>query len=447
MPEQSKLQDPSLPASTKEEQDRLQECKSKLVRIFGPTMFLTIISGGMLVTPRLSLGQKIMPDQVELTAFLARLASAGALFEFFANPIFGKLADRYGRRSVIAIPNFAVALCRALLFCFPDKKWPLIVEQSVCTPLVTSLFTVHRAALSDCLEGKDVAAATAKIGMFIGLSIVAGPLIAKAVMSRADPRYCYLISVGLASSSGLWLLTQFQETLPAEKRKPLVLNDMQPLSFFQLLRQGPLRKLLLIIGMQTVPEDRNMQNTVLSYLQHDLGWDWSRINNFIGLLGVSLILSGSAVGSLIARMGLRRFTTFSNACNIGTFAAFAHLPPLGLILSSDSAMYLGLALSSFGGRKRDAAETLIMHLGAKQNLGNGFIMGAMMNWRAVINVLAPILLARVYARRAGRGVFVAAACFVALAEVMLRALSDEELGLDAAGQLKEGGDASDAKKQ
>ena len=38
------------------------------------------------------------------------------------------------------------------------------------------------------------------------------------------------------SVQGVHLLANYKETLPKEERKPLVMNDMQPLSFLQLFQ-------------------------------------------------------------------------------------------------------------------------------------------------------------------------------------------------------------------
>lgn len=78
------------------------------------------------------------------------------------------------------------------------------MEQLVTTPFITSFFTTWRASLSDNLEGAAFARTNAKIGVCAGLAIVAGPLMSKAIMSRADPKYvvvvlfvlCPMVSVG-----------------------------------------------------------------------------------------------------------------------------------------------------------------------------------------------------------------------------------------------------------
>lgn len=48
-------------------------------------------------------------------------------------------------------------ICRFLLFSNPGKLWPLLLEQILTIPLVTSFFTVYRAAISDELDGPNYA--------------------------------------------------------------------------------------------------------------------------------------------------------------------------------------------------------------------------------------------------------------------------------------------------
>merc|ERR1719282_1129000 len=132
---------------------------------------------------------KQFEDITSLSLFLTRLSSVGAAFEFLANPIAGKLSDAYGRQKILPIGNIAVIIVRLLLFFNPDKKWPLILEQSVSVPLVTTYFSAYRAALADKVEGATYAKANAEISTYIGVSVIVGPLLAEAIMRRAHPKY------------------------------------------------------------------------------------------------------------------------------------------------------------------------------------------------------------------------------------------------------------------
>lgn len=197
----------------------------------------------------------IFKSPVALASFLGRLASCSALAEFLLNPIFGKLSDTYGRKTILPLGHLSLLVCRFLMFLRPEAMWPLITEQIVTVPFITSFFTTWRASLSDELEGTEFAQAAAKVGVAAGVGLVSGPLVAKFLMNRYDTKWCYLASCGMAATALHQILTQFQETLPVSQRKPLVLRDMQPLSFLTVMHTSPtLWKLMCTTGLQTMTE-------------------------------------------------------------------------------------------------------------------------------------------------------------------------------------------------
>jgi hypothetical protein len=86
----------------------------------------------------------------------------------------------------------------------------------------------------------------------------------------------------------------------------------------------------------------------------------------------------------------------------------------------------GLLFAIPGARKRDVVEALVMKIGAAEGFGKGFISGSLMNWRAVINVVGPMLFGTVYNwghRNNYPGfVFLVASLTVVAAEVTLQTL-------------------------
>merc|ERR1712048_354404 len=148
-------------------------------------------------------------------------------------------------------------------------------------------------------------------------------------------------------------------------------------------------------------------------------------------------------------MGLITFTTFSNACNILWLMCTARTPPFN-VLPVTASMYLGIIFGAPGGRKRDAAESLIMKIGNQEGFGNGFISSSMMNFRALINIAGPILFGSLYAWGSKRNwptlAFLVGALTIMISEASLRTLTKDELGLDENGQLKaSGSDTPDSK--
>ena len=91
-----------------------------------------------------------------------------------------------------------------------------------------------------------------------------------------------------------------------------------------------------------------------------------------------------------------------------------------------------------GGRKRDAVEALIMKHGSDAGLGKGFVSGSLMNFRSIVNIVAPAFFASMYqlgVRRKTPGfVFFTGALSVVAAECVWRSMTNVELGLDEEGR-------------
>jgi MFS family permease len=207
------------------------------------------------------------------------------------------------------------------------------MEQAITIPLITSFFTTWRASLSDCLEGSSYAKCNALIGAAAGLGIITGPAVSSLIMNFADPRYCFLASSFFSATCFCHLVTNFKETLPEDQRKPLVLSDMQPLSFLQLMRTDTnLNKLMWITGLQTTSEGRNVNDIFAIYMQEDLGWSFNQINTWVGALGVALVVSGVNAKRMVEKLGMKTFTTFSNLSNAISFFSYSFVPPFSYML-------------------------------------------------------------------------------------------------------------------
>ena len=279
----------------------------KMISVIAPCVALTVCSGSMMFSARAKAASLLFKNPMALASFLGRLASVSALTEFLLNPIFGKLSDTYGRKPIMPLGHLSLLVCRAIMFVRPHSLWPLILEQIVTVPFITSFFTTWRASLSDELQGSDFAQASAKVGVAAGVGLVCGPLLAKMLMNRYETKWVYLASCGMAGIALHQIQTNFQETLPTKERKKLNFLDMQPLSFMQVMAKSTtLFRLMCVTGLQTITEGRNVNNIWGVYMQNDLQWNWDQINNFIGALGLSLIISGVTVKSMLQTMGTKK---------------------------------------------------------------------------------------------------------------------------------------------
>ena len=197
---------------------------------------------------------------------------------------------------------------------------------------------------------------------------------------------------------------------------------------------------MCITATQTVTELRNVNQLFSVYMEKNLQWSWDQINNFTAAFGLSLIVSGAAVKKMIGAMGMGWFTTFSNTSNALSYLIFSGMGPFSFLMEAYSVrMWTGLLSAACGGRKRDAVEALIMKHGAEAGLGRGFVSGSLMNFRAIVNMVSPILFSRIYGFGLKRGrpelVFLFGALASVVAECVWQSMTNEQLGLDESGNF------------
>lgn len=421
----------------KEELSRDDKEGQELVSIFGKSTLLAVLAGSMLFTARQAVAKDsgLFPDAAGQALFLTRLASAGALAEFLVNPIFGKLVDTHGRRPYLVGSGFPIIVVHMLSFLYAKSKFPMVLDSMLSIPLTTVYFSTYRAALADKLSAKEMAKANATIGIFAGLGVVGGPLLAQLVM-RKGAKYCYFVAAVMQAIVAV-MMARVKETLRPEDRKPLILGDMQPLSFMQLMKDKVVSRLMFTTGLQSFTEGRSINEIYVIYMLNELKWNWSQINFLVSMSGIALVFSGIVAKPMLDAMGMRKFTTFNNTCNGLSLMAYGALPPFGLLLTWVH-MIMGVIFAAPAGRKRDAVEALIMTLGQERGFGNGFVSSAMNNFRSIPNVLGPLLLGSAYAWGAKRNKpwvpFLVGVLSIVLAELSFRSLSAKSLGLDAKGQ-------------
>ena len=130
----------------------------------------------------LGLIMPILPKLVESfvdndTAGAARIfglfGTAWALMQFFFSPILGALSDRFGRRPVVLLSNFGLALDYVLMALAPSLLWLFVgrVISGITSASVSTAF----AYIADVTAPERRAAVFGKIGVAFGAGFILGP--------------------------------------------------------------------------------------------------------------------------------------------------------------------------------------------------------------------------------------------------------------------------------
>lgn len=151
---------------------------------------------------------------VELLAGL--VYSAQALSMMIASPIWGALADRFGRKIMVERSMFGGAVL-LFLMAFVQSAEQLVVLRAV-QGLITGTMAASSALLAASIPRRKIGFAMGMLQVAIGLGIAVGPLIGGAVADFYGYRVSFFITSGLMVLSGTMVLFGVREDFtPPEK--------------------------------------------------------------------------------------------------------------------------------------------------------------------------------------------------------------------------------------
>ena len=128
-------------------------------------------------------------------------------------PVMGALSDRYGRRPVILLSNFGLALDYVLMALAPNLAW-LFVGRVISG--ITRGERQHRDGVHRRRDagGEALRQPSASIGMAFGIGFVLGPAFG-GLLGSVDPRLPFWAAAGFSLANAALRLFVLPESLPA----------------------------------------------------------------------------------------------------------------------------------------------------------------------------------------------------------------------------------------
>ncbi len=200
-------------------------------------IFVTIL----LDTLALGLIIPVLPKLIESfvdndTASAARIfglfGTAWALMQFFFSPILGALSDRFGRRPVVLLSNFGMALDYVLSALAPSLSW--IFVGRVIMGITSASISTAFAYIADITAPEKRAAVFGKIGVAFGAGFILGPALG-GLLGDSDPRLPFWVAAGLSFANALYGYFILPESLPKERRSPWRWKSANPVGALHLL--------------------------------------------------------------------------------------------------------------------------------------------------------------------------------------------------------------------
>lgn len=309
------------------------------------------------------------------------------VMQFVFGPILGMLSDRVGRRPVLLISFFGLAV-DFLFMAFAPTLWWLYVGR-VLNGMTASSFSTAGAYIADVSTPERRAKSFGMMTSAFSFGFIVGPTVG-GILGQHDLRLPFLAAALLTAINFLYGLFVLPESLPPERR----------LKAFQWKRANPVGSLGLLrthtglLGLAGVGFLFQLAQVVLPtifvlYTTYRYGWTPQDLGFVFLLTGVlGFIVQMFLVGPIVARVGERR--TLLLGVGIGALGfAWYGWAPTGLFY------LLGAPIFCFSNLTMPGLQGLITRRVAPNEQGQ--LQGAMQSLQGIASIFGPIVFGEVFA--------------------------------------------------
>ncbi|HUZ11526.1 MAG TPA: MFS transporter [Caulobacteraceae bacterium] len=254
---------------------------------------------------------------------LGVFAAAWSVMQLIFAPVFGNLSDRFGRRPVLLVSMFGLALDYVIMALAPNIAW-LFVGRLI-SGITSSSGSAAGAYVADVSTEENRARNFGRFQAALNTGIFLGPLIG--ALGAINPRAPFWIAAGLAFANGLYGLFIIPESLSHERRSPFRWSRANPLGAARLLvgRPGLLGLASIVIVVQFAAFSFNSVFQFYTHLRY--GWGPAQIGALLMVLsGGAIVVQSFLAGWAARRLGERWVVILGLALNVPGYLAMGLAP-------------------------------------------------------------------------------------------------------------------------
>ncbi len=354
-------------------------------------IFITIL----LDTLALGLVIPVLPKLVESfvdndTARAAQIfglfGTAWAAMQFFFSPVLGGLSDRFGRRPVVLLSNFGLALDYVLMALAPSLTWLFIGR--VISGITSASISTSFAYIADITPPERRAAVFGKVGAAFGAGFILGPALG-GLLGGMDPRLPFWVAAGLSFANTLYGLLILPESLARDRRAPFRWKSANPFGALHLLRSDSVLAGLSVANFFAQVAHVVLPSTFVLYATYRYGWDAATVGLTLAMVGIcAMAVQGAGVGPIVRRLGERGALLLGLGCGALGFLIFGAAP-------SGPLFWLGIPVMALWGVAGAAVQALMTRLVAPDRQGQ--LQGAITSVQSVSQLVGPFLFTLTFA--------------------------------------------------
>jgi len=337
----------------------------------------------------------VLPDLIRSfeAGDFARASSIGGYFglawatmQFIFSPLLGAWSDRFGRRPIMLISCFGLAIDYVIMALAPSLRWLFLGR--LISGVTTSNIATAFAYVTDVTPPDKRAKPFGLISAAFGLGFVIGPAVG-GWLGNINLRFPFWAAAALSLGNALYGYFVLPESLPLDRRAKSAWHMANPLGALALLRsRAELAGLSVVLTLYYLAHN-SLPSMWAFYTEYRYAWSRRDVGLSLAVVGVSAaIVSGALVGPFVKRFGER--ASLLSGLLFGTlgFAGFA-LAPRGWIVMAV------IPFIALWGISAPAIQSLMSrHV---DPTAQGKLQGAINSIRAITGMVGPVLFTQIFA--------------------------------------------------
>ena len=286
------------------------------------TVTLDIVAGGVVGPVWPNLIQGFLGGDTSRSALVFGVfATVFAAAQLIGAPVLGSLSDRFGRRPVILVSCFGLAIDYVIMAMAPNLAWLFVGR--ILSGLSSANMATAGAYIADVTPPEKRAGAYGFLSAAFGVGFILGPALG-GFAGQLDPRLPFWIAAGLTALNAAYGLFVLPESLASENRSAFSPHMANPFAALGILGSRPQLMGLALISFMTRLVHAVFATVWTLYVAARYGWGPAMIGVSLVVVGASsLVVSAGFVRPVVAWLGERRTLT------LGLFFAAAGFALLG----------------------------------------------------------------------------------------------------------------------
>jgi DHA1 family tetracycline resistance protein-like MFS transporter len=295
------------------------------------TVFLDMVGFGLVmpVLPRL-IEEVSGADLASASIWGGWLFFAYGGMQFLFGPAIGNLSDAVGRRPVLLLSVFGLAVDYLLTGFAPNLIWLFVGR--IFAGICGASYTTANAFLADITKPEDRAKVFGLMGAAFGLGFVIGPAIG-GLLGTFGPRVPFFVAAGLAILNFIYGWFVLPETLAHENRRPFSLARSNPIGALKVFARYrgvvPLSGVMLLYFLATAVYPAIWAFWGIAAF----GWSEATVGLTLAAFGlITAIVQGGMTGPAVKWLGERNAAVFGLVTAVVALVGYGLAPSLTVVL-------------------------------------------------------------------------------------------------------------------